>query len=83
MSSKHRTEQRPPEPQGPRARVIVLWEDTVDGRPRTWCVGLGSIALEHANLIDLDDREPESNSGMAKAKAFRYLDEMNLVGDEP
>ena len=68
---------------GPRARVLVIWEDSEPDAPRTWAVGLGSMSVDDVRLIALIEQEPASNSGMLKAKAFRYLDEMNLVGDEP
>lgn len=72
-----------PQPEERRARVLVIWEDTREGAPRTWSVGLGSISVADAERITLTEHEAEENHGLAKAKALRMLDEMDLVREEP
>jgi hypothetical protein len=61
-----------------RALVLVVWEDTRDDGPRTFSVAQGLVDVEHVELVE-GTHEPESNSGMAKAKLCRLVDELELV----
>jgi hypothetical protein len=73
--SKRETAERAA-PQKRRARALIVWEDTERDGPRTWSIAMGDVALEDVLLLD---HEPQNNSGMAKAKLTRFVDELELV----
>lgn len=60
----------------PKAHVLVIWEDTHDDGPRTFSVARGLVDVDAVELLEHD---PQNNSGMARAKALRLIDELDLT----
>lgn len=56
--------------------MLVIWEDTHDDGPRTFSVARGLVDVDAVELLEHD---PQNNSGMARAKALRLIDELDLT----